>query len=88
MPVGRIVLDEEVTQVVDDTKEIFGIKVQSMSQSVKKICEIAVELRDDFNASVEKLFNIIHDHCPELIDSIAVLQVLNIHKKYQKKELK
>ncbi len=88
MPVGRIVLDEEVTQVVDDTKKIFGIKIPGMSQSVKKICEIAIELQDDFKVSVENLLNIIQEHCPALIDSVTVLQVLKIYKKYSSREIK
>ena len=87
MPVGRIVLDEEVTQVVDDTNKIFGIKIQGMSQSVKKICEIAVELQDDFKVSVENLLNIIQKHCPKLIDSVIVLQILRIYKKYSSRKL-
>ena len=87
MPVGRIVLDEDVTEVVDDTKEKFDIKIPGMSQAVKKICEIAVELRDDFQVSVENLLNIIQEHCPKYINSPSILQVLIVYKKYSSKKL-
>ncbi len=54
MVTGRIVLNEEITGIVEDAKLILGIKMQSMAESVKRICEIAVEQRNDLHAFLVK----------------------------------
>ena len=54
MVTGRIALDEEITGIVNHTKVILGIKMQSMAESVKRICEIAVEQHEDLHTFLSK----------------------------------
>ncbi len=59
MVTGRIVLNEKITGIVDDTKLILGIKMQNMAESVKRICEIAVEQREDLHKFLNKCNNLV-----------------------------
>ncbi|KKN13176.1 hypothetical protein LCGC14_1009040 [marine sediment metagenome] len=85
---GRIVLHEEVTSIVDDVKIILGIHLDNMSESVKKICEITIELRNDIQDIVEIYNNFIEKHCPRFKHSTQMLQINNKYNKYFPSERK
>ena len=79
---GRIVLKEEVTEIVDQTKIILGIKLQNMSESVGEICKIAIELKKDLRFVIENLLDIIQIYYPDYKSSVVIKKILEIERDY------
>ena len=50
--------------------------------NIKKICEIAIEQRDDLQFTLETFFDLVQKYYPEYDTSEKVKKVLKIYSKY------
>lgn len=68
--------DKEAMMVIDKARTTLGIQRETMLENIKKICEIAIEQRNDLQFTLETFFNLVQKYYPEYDTSEKVKKVL------------
>ena len=74
--IGKMGFDKEAMMVIDKARTTLGIQRETMLENIKKICEIAIEQRNDLQFTLETFFNLVQKYYPEYDTSEKVKKVL------------